>query len=1634
MVPNEVGGKPVDIMLGIQYNSYFPRVILTLPCGLAIHESILKAPGGCQGILGGPHSSWAHAEASAQVLTPRIFFTSELRALRSQSNALMSLFKDFQHFEADDEYAYAHGFETEVSEDKKKEESNQEERRTESVKVGSFPCADGSSLTTKEIFCNTCTVSNASPLIVPDGQNKFPVLCPQPLLTDMKDLPEIHCTAEHCDTHLFETGWSVPPEWNVDSYLLNLRSEVDRFENLEDVGANINYRCLRCRNCHDCKNGEFLEETSLQEELDQAHLESCVRFNPDTMKMEARLPFKQDPVSALPNNKFQAEKMLKSQLRSIAKRPGCKDDVLRAHNKLRDKGHVVAISDLPHWQREIVINSPGQYFIPWSVVYKLGSLSSPSRVVFNASMKTSSGLSLNSILAKGMNKLPKILHLLNKFGLRHAGFTADISLAYNSVKLLPEFFAYQKYLWAESLDINDPVVEMVVITLIYGVTPAGGMMTAGFEATANYAIEHFPQHKEGADVIKRSAYVDDLLKSCDTVAECHSLADSITFILGLAGAQTKGFTFSGSDPPEAVSSDGKSVGVLGYMWWPKEDLISLAAKDLCLGKSSRGKAPAPVVGDLRAALTPVFTRRILSGKVCGVFDPKGYVTPITSRIKLCLSEVVDLKLGWDDLIPVRYLDVWIKNLMDIQKLSNLRFPRCFVHPDAINDKVELVVSVDASMNIAVASVHARTELEDGSFACRLVCAKSKLVHLSTIPRGELRAAVMGATLAHVVKQDLGECFSKVLYVTDSTIVLSWLNQDQRPLHTLVRNAVIEIRRLTDIKDWFHIDSANNIADLGTRNCEVDEIGPESAWVNGHAWMRMPREQMPVKSICQIMLSQAERREASKEVKAQDIQGYMLSELKDKVIERYKMSNYLVDPCAHSWPLAVRILALVKRFVMLCSRPREARKSSENSPLTENAGSSDGSPAPSNPETCSVGTPQPGDGLKVTGGVDTESFLSLLRPEAIVFTPSLKSDCIANVCFDEADAYDANITTQITQPSCLNTQLISPTEIVVSTRQPSHIITSTQHVVRPALGHTNRSDEHTHSLLHTANGISALGHTNRSDKLTHSLIHTADENKSNNADSESDEHVKIRICIQLSTEDIFEAEQYFFRKVTNEVKVFSSEREYKHACTEVNGVLMYKGRILDGQEVDDVEQVMTDLNPLTFVRPVADRYSPVSYSVMRYVHNKLVHHRNATATLRDSRSILFILHGRDLANEVRDACTYCRRYKAKLLEVEMGNIHQSRLRISSAFTTVQVDMFGPYDARCVHKPHRATIPIWGVIFKCPASNAISACCMNKYDTEAFVLAYGRHANRYGHPVHLFVDQGSQILKACREMEISWADITYTLNAEHGVGVEYTMAPVLGHNQIGMVERSVREVKKLFNLVFSGLKLDSLAYESAFQFIANELNNLPICLGSKYNNLDHTDLITPSRLILGRNNRRAPSGYARIDKSGSSKSKQIEDMDNVHKSWWKVWQTESLVDYIPRPNKWIRTTRVPEVDDIVVYLEKDKETALGKSLWRLGRVEEVIISKDNGRRMVNIGYRNASEETWRTTWRSARKLAILSREGDLEMVDELNKAAKEAAVSLEARALSNWRCKSSFCTDHCIDAERHEDNVVITKQEE
>ncbi len=491
----------------------------------------------------------------------------------------------------------------------------------------------------------------------------------------------------------------------------------------------------------------------------------------------------------------------------------------------------------------------------------------------------------------------------------------------------------------------------------------------------------------------------------------------------------------------------------------------------------------------------------------------------------------------------------------------------------------------------------------------------------------------------------------------------------------------------------------------------------------------------------------------------------------------------------------------------------------------------------------------------------------------------------------------------------------------------------------------------------------------------------------------------KVVVLTEKIDHVQARKNIFRKTSAELVMFEDKKAYENLGEWQDNIFIYKGRILDCSDESSLATVSMDLLPRTFANPVVSRKSPIATSIMMYAHEKLTHHGTAVATLRRSLEIAYIIQGRSLAIEVRNNCYYCRRYKAKMIQAEMSPIHSNRLTPAPAFYLSQVDLFGPFEAACEHN-HRSTVKVYGLVFKCCATMSIWIEVMQNYSSDAFLQAYTRFVSRFAHPGQLLIDQGSQLLAACKKAEISFTDLAKTINGKNGVPIEFSTCPVGAHEGQGQVERSIREIRKLLDAVFRGLKLDILGYATAFAYISSELNSLPIGLGSKYKNLDNLDLLTPNRLIMGRNVSRAPQGMVEISKP----QRLQQQMEKVCKAWWATWDKEWIINLIPCGNKWRSGNPDIDVGRIVVFKREGKDSSIGKTPVRIGRVLEIHKSKDGIIRSAVIEYRNADEKVFRTTTRSVRTVGVIYPEEVLEFPNALNKAEVAAQNHLMEQQLS------------------------------
>ncbi|XP_072380763.1 uncharacterized protein [Diabrotica undecimpunctata] len=149
------------------------------------------------------------------------------------------------------------------------------------------------------------------------------------------------------------------------------------------------------------------------------------------------------------------------------------------------------------------VHLENKYFLPHHSVIKEESLTTKLRVVFDGSMKSSSGYSLNDILLKGKTLQPELFDILLRFRLYTYVFTSDIQKMYRQVQIHPDHTFLQNILWRDSPEQDIECLELQTVTY--------GTKSASFQST-RCLMELAKTHQNNSPLAS-----DALLTGCYTI-------------------------------------------------------------------------------------------------------------------------------------------------------------------------------------------------------------------------------------------------------------------------------------------------------------------------------------------------------------------------------------------------------------------------------------------------------------------------------------------------------------------------------------------------------------------------------------------------------------------------------------------------------------------------------------------------------------------------------------------------------------------------------------------------------------------------------------------------------------------------------------------------------------------------------------------------------------------------------------------------------------------------------------------------------------------------------------------------------------------------------------------------------------
>ena len=199
--------------------------------------------------------------------------------------------------------------------------------------------------------------------------------------------------------------------------------------------------------------------------------------------------------------------------------------------------------------------------------------------------------------------------------------------------------------------------------------------------------------------------------------------------------------------------------------------------------------------------------------------------------------------------------------------------------------------------------------------------------------------------------------------------------------------------------------------------------------------------------------------------------------------------------------------------------------------------------------------------------------------------------------------------------------------------------------------------------------------------------------------------------------------------------------------------------------------------------------------MRQSHER-THKRGFRAAVAESRQVAWIPRAGNLAKNVLSQCMRCRKLRMIPASQKMGDVPERMTVPSPCFTHVSCDLFGPYLCRGMGNSI-VRMKVWGVVFVCEATRAISVLAVSGYSTQQFLNAYHRFTANRGDPTTVLSDHGSQLLSAAKRVDptiskdIDWEKVA---SSSARSGTTWTFSPVGCSWRNPLAERMVGLVKE------------------------------------------------------------------------------------------------------------------------------------------------------------------------------------------------------------------------------------------------
>ena len=665
---------------------------------------------------------------------------------------------------------------------------------------------------------------------------------------------------EYEDLVLYKTAFSSKPwvlggtihhetkESHVSAHIEAYKS--DDFWNSDQLGLNNAPRCYTCIKAPACKACKTLTQPlSYQEQIEGELIRTNMKFDLKKGEIKVTYPFLKDVDRIFSDpqaNKALAEKMCYNLRRSLTK-DNLLDQYTDAWSDMLQRKAIREISndEISKW------TGPVNYVSHHAVLSQ--QKTTKCRPVCNSSLPNNK-TTLNKMLAKGPSSLTNLLHVLLRFRSRPFVIIADLAKAYNTIKTGDKEMHLRRLLWwLPGDDFQSKPRTFGYIVLAFGDTPSACFLEYSKQEIARYMRVNLKEENLAHDFIAMS-YVDDIAIAINTMKEAKIYSDKLPQGLEAYGFKIKPPIKIGEDKGSVPDrpSDAETMNLFGHSYCQATDEITLKF-NVNFNKKRRGMKSGPNLSTNSDLTSLKITKRTFMSLLNSQYDPMGLASPFLCKFKIQLSKLFKSEYQWDDELSPSDTKMCLKMIKEIIFASEhkVKFRRAN-KPKGYTLK-SLVCFTDASVDALCCVVYGLYKNTGSKVHSSLISAKTKIC-ANTVPRNELQALVAGTRLVQNVMEALDlisetKEMEEICFFTDSTCTIDYLNQTNQK-DIFIINRVCEIKRTMQKFNFptkiYHVPSANNIADYGTRITTPFEFICSPLWQHGPQWIKNIGEEAELK--------------------------------------------------------------------------------------------------------------------------------------------------------------------------------------------------------------------------------------------------------------------------------------------------------------------------------------------------------------------------------------------------------------------------------------------------------------------------------------------------------------------------------------------------------------------------------------------------------------------------------------------------------------------------------------------------------------------------------------------------------------------------------------------------------------------